>query len=293
MIAPSALVVPGLLLAFADPTIAEPIYGGEPTPGAEFDSAVLLQGSDWSCSAVMVSPTIGLTAAHCLDDLGFGEGATAYYGPSRADGEPHQVARFGIHPGYCRNCGEDRRDLAFIETTLPMASLDNPAVPIVVQGEWDLLVRQGQAVTAVGYGAGTGSERPERHRIPMEIDEVSKNGREVTVSSSRGGTCDGDSGGPLFGRLGSGALRLVGVHSRSVGGCPGDWGISSTPYSSLCWLRDETNLDLLSPGDDDCELVDTRRDGCCTVGGASPRGTALLVLVLMLALRGRGWPHKC
>ncbi|MEX1364653.1 MAG: trypsin-like serine protease [Nannocystaceae bacterium] len=286
--------ITSLLLAMADPAAVDPIYGGEPATEAGLESAVFLRAHHRNCSAVMVSETVGLTAAHCLAEMKFGQQVTATFGPSTIGGQPFQVSRWGVHPGYCPGCDEDPLDLGFIETTLPMEGVVDPAVPIVTQSDWDALMRPGQVLTAVGYGLdGTDAAARERRRIEVVIDEVAKNGRELITIPRGGGTCDGDSGGPLFGRLDDGSLRVVGIHSRSVGGCPSDWSVAAVPYRELCWLRDETELDLLAPGDDDCRMLDTMREGCRVAPRPVGWAHCLGLLMLVLGSRSRRSPSAC
>jgi len=284
-------VLPCLLL-LADPLPVSPIYGGEPAD-IEYDSTVALRAHTLNCTAVMLSPRVGLTAAHCLAEMRFGRSISATYGSSSLEddgAERHQVERWGMHPGYCPDCRKDQLDLGFIELTLPMESLENPALPIVTQEDWDLLMQEGQELRAVGYGVDdVEGEIRFRNRAIVTIDEVAKNGREFNTLPRQGSPCEGDSGGPTFGKLENGELRLVGIYSRAVGGCPHDWGVESTPYSALCWLRDETDLDLLTPGDDDCQLLDTSREGCGCTTKPAPVGWASLLLFVLILWRRRGF----
>lgn len=273
-------VIAGLLVASGLGSAPTPVAvaGGESAEDQAFDSAVYLLVHNGECSAAMVSDTVGLTAAHCLDDLKFGQQTTAFFGANTSEAVPHQVANWGLHPGYCRDCDDDRLDLAFIELTLPLEGLQSPAIPLATEEGWEQLMHEGQTLTQVGFGNPQDTEPRQRRRVEVRFDELYSSGREFSASPRDGGSCDGDSGGPVFGTLANGERRLVGIHSRSVGGCPSDWGVSGIPYPSLCWLRDETGFDGLQPGDDDCTLINTKPGGC-SVARTRPAPWALAMSI--------------
>lgn len=279
-----------LLLLLADPAVLDPLEGGNPATEAEFDSAVYIRAHHKNCSAVMLSPRVGLTAAHCLVDMKFGQEVTAIHGLSTLTGTSHQVSRWKTHPEYCADCDDDQLDLALIETTLPIESLASPAIPIVSQSDWDELMHRGQSLTLIGYGSdGTDDPVHERRRLTVTVDEQSPSGREFDAIEQGGRTHDGDSGSPLFGQLDSGELRLAGIYSRSFRGRRKEWGVAGTPYAALCWVRDETGLDVLEPEDEDCRLVDTHSSDCggCRTDSDPKSSGILLILAVGTALRRR------
>ena len=91
-------------------------------------------------------------------------------------------------------------------------------------------------------------------------------------------------------RLESGALRLAGITSRGTDPC-GNGGYYGTPYPALCWVRDETGVDLVGEGCSECDCLDTSQpsdDGKCSVGDErSPLELAWCALALVAIRRVR------
>lgn len=281
--------VVGAVLAVAVPGLtprAEPkgLVGGELAEEGEYPEVVSLTTNRGSCSAVMVSSTILLTAAHCLTQLDPTRSSTAYFGVEIDYERRRQVRRLGIFPSYCPDCREDWSDIGYAELTLPYElEGDSYAVPIVTQSEWDEAMQPGRAMTAVGFGTPVGTRLRQTHG-PMNLDEVSPSGREITMRKGRVSAIDGDSGGAVFVVLAGGERRLVGIHSRGVG--RDRVSVATTPYPHLCWLRDETGLDLLEEGDDRCYGLDI--GGGCSIGDRSgPRWSWWLPVLLLIGRRRR------
>lgn len=284
-----------LLLAVLAPLSSAPtptpIAGGDEVANADYEAAVYIRAHLRDCSGVLLSPTIGLTAAHCLDDVRFGQQVNMVHGAAVTGGTVQQVSAWGIHPQYCPSCDDDQHDLSWFETTLPVDSLQSAAVPVVAQEEWDELVRIDQPLIQVGFGQDeTGNVTLERTQLSVVIDDILPSGRELQVTPRNGGSCDGDSGGPLWGTLSNGDTRLVSINSRSLGGCPSELATSTTPYYALCWVRDETGLDLLPADDPNCTALDTTQPGCgaCTVQTRDSGQSMWMALgLVLLALRRR------
>jgi len=178
----------------------------------------------WRCSGTLISPTVFLTAGHCTEapaagaEIWFesevvrGDPATNYPfgGPTSVSGVPQ------THPDF--NPG------AFFLYDLGVVILDEPVVrseygtlptPGMLDGLATKRGKKDTTITAVGYGLQQVRSNPQgpdftladlRREIAV-LDLVSVNGTagvpagtSVTVSgnANTGGTCFGDSGGPLF-----------------------------------------------------------------------------------------------
>lgn len=178
----------------------------------------------WRCSGTLLSPTVFLTAGHCTEspaasaevwfesEVFRGDPATGYpfEGPTSVSGVTH------THPQY--------QPGAFFLFDLGIVTLDTPVVrsaygQLPLPGTLDGLARRrGQkdvTITAVGYGlqqvrpnpAGPDFTLQDLRREIAELRLISikgttgiPGGTSVVVSdnANTGGTCFGDSGGPLF-----------------------------------------------------------------------------------------------
>jgi V8-like Glu-specific endopeptidase len=219
----------GLALVVASP--AEAIRYGTPDDGQHPYVGIMVgdvldeDGNSvpqFRCSGTLVSPTIFLTAGHCtfgLDSvtIWFDEDVNnrpvsgfPYEGPTSVEGTPY------AHPEY--------DDAAFYLHDLGVVVLDEPVLldeygVIPELGYFDaLFARKGaikETFTAVGYGlqrslpAQTGLTEASLERLqatPLRIINEdaafgqNKAGNSVLFSNNAnsGGTCSGDSGGPIF-----------------------------------------------------------------------------------------------
>lgn len=265
------------------------IRGGRPADPGEYESVVALRAHQQICSGVMVSPTVLLTAAHCLTDAGFGRQVTMYHGTTVDRDRRHQAAEWSAHPSYCQECRKDRFDIGYVVLTLPYELESGEAhhtIPVVTQDEWDELMREGQRLQTVGYGADDDAESGARTKrvATVESTGLTRSGRELHTESIDGITCGGDSGAALFATGSDGVQRLVGIHSRGVA-CSGTM-TATTPYPTLCWLRDETGVDLLPHATADCSSLETDRRGC-RVGASDDPRLAVFLLGVLFAIRWR------
>ncbi len=219
------------------------VVGGITSPQSH-DAIVLLRadrGSEgWiNCSGTLVSPSVVVTAKHCVADIpdksfvcrpdgdlvpdGSGAGVfgatfdaetlSVHVGASPSDEPAAKGAGVIVSDAYsaCRD------DLAIL-------ILDRPvSVPSYVPIRWNATTRPGENVTLLGYGMGELHHtvvRREVANVPiLEVGSIVAEENPTTPPRSLniGGdtVCSGDSGGPALAKSGA----LVGTYSRITGDC--------------------------------------------------------------------------
>jgi hypothetical protein len=222
-----ALVTAGVVRAI---TFGENDNGRHPFVGslvAEF------QGDRFQlCSGTLVSPTVFVTAGHCL--VGLEEfGVTGVWVTfdevidADADGlvDPGVTLRTGeghVHPDWgfpgAGGNAADPHDLAVFVLDSPVAMAAYGQLPAA--GLLDRTPKQGTRYTTVGYGTvrddktkGNKSFQLGTRRKMVTQELLSLTGAWATFSmnpsTGNGGTCFGDSGGPHFLGAGASETRIV------------------------------------------------------------------------------------
>lgn len=281
------------VLAACTPPLTEtdqPIIGGVRSSGAS--ATVLLAGYPpdrsvlTTCTAVLVSPTVLLTSAHCIDTPNHpgyvygifpGDDAAAY--TTLALLEPHllPVASVHVHPQYQTQV-PFYADLGTVVLAQPLTSV--PPLPMRRE-PLDSSILGAQA-TIVGYGQTT-YQQPNQTRFEATTTVAAIEDDTVVVGDGQKHGCLGDSGGPA---IVNGVL--IGVDSYGPLGCT----------TAAHYRRPDAFLPFLdqyvpppaapdagpSGGGPDAGTDETGGEGggCSTQGGAS-----LAVGLALLALRRR------
>ena len=189
-----------VLGAFSGTVPAYAVIKGSPDPTLERHAVMVLDNRGNVCSGIVLSPTIVLTAAHCIAS------ATAWRVHWRApDNTPVLVEPLSvkIHPGYNAKAIVKRTrsvDLAIVRLKDP---LPDSFTPISLSDAETL--PPGEPVTVGGYGLSE-EKKPKAlgKFLTATLSVIEPYGPSKAVlwladpSASGAGGCHGDSGGPLI-----------------------------------------------------------------------------------------------
>lgn len=285
----TALVAPTLPLS-QPPAPPAPIFGGMASTPGDWPAVVAVSIGNFLCTGTLVSPSIVVTAAHCLEnrpevaDIIVRRGDDINYPVA-----PIRALAYGADPLFCGedSCKEDIHDYGFVVLATPQTDLKTFPRAIASQDEWDDLMDVGAKITVVGYGLNEGDITGIKRQVEVPITRFSKSGLEFQGGGMGLDSCQGDSGGPAFVKRGDEWL-LAGITSR--GYTCGKGGFYAVPLGGACWLVQESGFDLRPAGCDDCDCIDTdpnRREGCGCVAGDPITSLGLLALIALLRRRRR------
>jgi hypothetical protein len=189
-----------------------PAFGSVGALLVDFDGNGKIEGIDQDCTGTLVSPTVFLTAAHCVEFLPAGYPVFVSFDPTLMPAPKHVIAATGwtYDPQY----GHDQanlHDLAVVflpkRATTGMTPLKLPPA-----GYLDALQAKGGLTEALFVNVGYGTSGS-RTGIPyFTYDGLRKSSRSEFMglqqywlgllmnsnATNLGGDCYGDSGGPKF-----------------------------------------------------------------------------------------------
>jgi secreted trypsin-like serine protease len=225
------------------------IIGGEEVTDAQpFHNTVVslvntAQGS--ICTASILSTSILLTAAHCVD--GDASDLVVVFNRSIEDTTlvTRQVTHYKVSPVWTARQNEplNNGDIAVVRFD---GGLPAGFVPVKMLTSASAL-SDGQAVTLSGYGndngaAGTGAGK--LRWVETTLKKAAYTKSEILVEQSKGkGACHGDSGGPAYIKI-NGEYVVIGVTSRGVDDANNDCSVSAAYTSThyyAAWISRTAN----------------------------------------------------
>ena len=200
-------------LAVAAPAVA--VTGGSLDGTAHPAVALVLEdagsGLQPNCSAALVSPTVLVTAAHCV------EGAVSNrvgvsFAPEYTAGAPLAAGTLYADPAWSP-AAQDTHDVAVVVLDAPV-SIQPLALPTA--GSLDKASLKGVDFVNVGYGYFDRTFTFDGYRRASTSSFTSLKPTELKLSQAGGGVCFGDSGGPRL--LGSTVAAVTSTGNRNCTG---------------------------------------------------------------------------
>ncbi|MEZ4263580.1 MAG: trypsin-like serine protease [Polyangiaceae bacterium] len=235
----------------------DPIIGGVVDTGdpAVAQMRVRYGNSVGSCSATLITPTVVLTAGHCVEDATASTPVEVYFGTYASQApasEWRRVRTVKSHPEYPHRYINEGHDCALLFLEQPVSGI--APVPFNTQpldSSW-----LGKPARIVGFGhtdgyrqSGGGTKR----NLDTSIKEVQS--RVVSIGQRGATSCQGDSGGPMLATVG-GVEKVIGVSSYGQQYCIG-LGTYSRTDACAAWISQE--IGACSPS---CAGRACGSDGC-------------------------------
>jgi V8-like Glu-specific endopeptidase len=236
------------------------IFGGTPVAAGAWPGVVGLAERDdrtgaWHlvCTGTLVSPTVVVTAGHCLDGA-HADALRVYTGDGIEGGlvsadievaSLHTQPLLRAHPlGYA--------DVGAVVLAAPLAGIE-PVPMALTLAETRALIDAptlapgvaGTALHLVGYGR----REDDGHGVKSEVDARIERGtaHELVAGGDGRDACSGDSGAPAFVRAADGGWRLAAIVSRGLEIDCGPGSYLAVVADAACWLQRETGLAVADP----------------------------------------------
>lgn len=228
------------------------IYGGTRVPAGGWPSTIALtQGGSIYCSGTAINPRVVISAAHCAQ--GFSASSVFVYTGDGKDGGnfkgQYAVSKIVASPKYNGGKGND---ISYIVLKTPLDLPESAYIPVLTNAEEEAeLLAVGAKAHIVGFGLRNGNGIGLKYEVDTTIvknisTSLSYDAKtEVAIGGSGKDSCNGDSGGPVYGQLKSGEWRVYGITSR--GGSCGTGGIYGLMHANICWVQDGAETDLGLP----------------------------------------------
>jgi V8-like Glu-specific endopeptidase len=253
--------------ATSAPENAEPIIGGETDTGDPSVVAVYAQQvgatSGFLCTGSVIAPTVVLTAAHCVSPSETGADARFVVltaaNINQRGGQQLAVKEVHANPRWSARNLEGGHDEGIVILAAPTS-----LAPLPFNRRALASSATGAALRIVGYGLDDGVDQTGagvKRQALTKLGSISN--ALIEVGDRRKGTCNGDSGGPAFMKLG-GVETIVGTTSYGDETCS-DGGFDA---------RVDVDLDFIEPflADASCTPACAGRacggDGCGGTCGA-------------------------
>jgi len=190
-------------------------------------------GSVLQCTGSYISLTSVLTAAHCFQR----RVAQVAIG---SRGNVRSGVQIIVHPGY-NGSVDSPFDMAIVKVDRPLSGAPLPLL---------LSTSPAPGNTVVAYGYGTdefgqnGIDRINRGEIPLKATYTTfagyDRGTSTIISTGAGGTCSGDSGGPVLAQNAAGEFGIIGLTRSGPDGCDAAFGrpsfLSSTQSNGAIYF---------------------------------------------------------
>lgn len=199
------------------------IFGGEPAkqgdPLASYTAALVKADGELVCSAVLISPQVLVTAAHCLLPEIMAGDLQVVFGLETKTGKKHPVKAYAIHPHYNPALAGSTKRSQYDIGLVAMAQPAPETYPVTMLSSNFGIEPYATVVKIAGYGfTDVGNKDMGILRFaPTNLSGDSERTQEVFIDGFRlTNACGGDSGGPALVLGEDNQVYLLGVASYVI-----------------------------------------------------------------------------